>query len=254
MKKPGKILIGTSGWVYKAWHKKFYPPKEKNFLKYYSEHFLTVEINNSFYKIPTKEVFKKWHEESSDSFTFSVKLNRYITHIARFEETYDTTEKFLKNCSELKEKLGPILVQLPPFFPFKPERLESFFKDTKEILGEMGIKVRFALEPRHWSWFKKENIAKTLKILKKYNATPVYAHSDKFLDYEPDIVLPLKFVYIRLHGPKKFTASQYRAELLKPWAEKIKKWSEEGKDVYLYFNNDIHGYAIDDSKILKDLL
>lgn len=248
-----EIFIGTSGWTHKGWHKKFYPEKEKEFLKYYAGHFKTVEINNSFYHLPLKSTYKKWYGEVGPDFIFSVKLSRYITHIERLSGVKSSCERFLRRSSALKEKHGPILVQLPPFFPCKLERLKKFFKGVNEVAKKLNMEIRWAFEPRHESWFSEENIGEVLKILEENNATPVFAHSSKYPSFDPDKTKISNFVYIRLHGPVKFSSSEYRAELLKPWASRIISWSQK-YDVYLYFNNDVHGYAIDDSKTLLDLI
>ena len=253
-KNEAKIYLGTSGWTNKEWGKKFYPVREKDLLKFYAGWFKTVEINNTFYHTPPVSFFKKWHDDVPADFIFAVKLNRYLTHIERFRGTMGATRYFLTNCLVLAEKLGPILVQLPPNFPYRRERLEKFLKDAAKIETENKVKFRFALEPRHPSWFLPDKVRELKKMLKKHNSVLVFAHSDKYPGYDPEKVKAGKFVYIRLHGPEEFAASLYRASLLRPWAERIKGWNKKGKDVYLYFNNDVHAYAIDDLKTLKKML
>ncbi len=249
--KHGKIYIGTSGWMYKDWRKKFYPPETKDFLGYFSSQFNTLEINNSFYHMPKMTIFEKWYNGVPKDFVFAVKLNRYLTHTHRLKdpnEYREYLEEFLTNAAALKEKLGPILVQLPPSFKYEPERIACFMGETDKISSELKLHIRFAHEPRHPSWFTDghEEIYKTVRI------SPVFAESSRFKNYEPNKMAETEIVYLRFHGPKEFAASAY-GDSIKPWARKIKQWASEGTAVYVYFNNDIHGYAVDDASLLKNL-
>ena len=142
------IYIGTSGWNYKDWRTTFYPEKlsPKEWLAYYARHFHTVEINNSFYHLPTVAVFKKWFHEVPPHFIFSVKGSRFITHMKKLKEPHEITKKFLTHVSYLKEKLGPILFQLPPRWKVNRERLASF-------INALPQKGRYVFEFRDNSWF-----------------------------------------------------------------------------------------------------
>jgi uncharacterized protein YecE (DUF72 family) len=252
---PGKIRVGTSGWMYKAWHSKFYPAElKKDFLPYYSRHFNTVEINNSFYHLPPPRNFIKWRNETTSNFVFAVKLSRAITHAKKLIEAEEFTRAFLVNYSALGAKKGPILVQLPPSFKFDAELVAQYFRQAKKIATELGIRVRFALEVRHPSWFLDQNQTMLFDALKSVRVAPVIADSGRFPGFDPDRNSAGNFVYVRLHGPEDFAASQYAKTRLKPWAERVKKWSRSGQDVFFYFNNDVHGYAIDDARILLSLI
>lgn len=245
-----KIFIGTSGWIYKDWEGIFYPenlpPKEK--LKYFSQHFKTVEINYSFYHLPRPSTYQKWYLETPTDFIFAVKASRFITHIKKLQGIKDGWKQFLENTLFLKEKLGPILFQFPPSFKATPEtikRLEDFLNLITK--SPPGFIVRYAFEFRHKSWCQE----KIYKILKKYNVAWAIADSPRYSKTE---VTTTDFVYIRMHGPKILFASKYTKEELRNLAQKIKKWQKRGLNVYCYFNNDVCGYAIENAKELLSFL
>jgi len=231
-----KIHIGTSGWSY-DWDNFYKNTAKGKQLGFYSSQFETVEVNYSFYRLPRRSTLKKWREETPDGFLFSAKLSRYITHIKRLKSSKTAFRKFLRRVSVLKEKLGPILVQLPPNFKVDTERLDKFLKDIK---GNMSSKTpfRLAIEPRNESWFKKES----LDILKKHNTALVFSDGEKF-PYPVDEPITTNFVYIRLHGPAKIYDSKYKEKDLEKWRDKIKRWRDKNLEVYVYFDNDAHGYA-----------
>ncbi len=252
------IFIGTSGWVNKSWHDTFYPKKiKKDFLTFYATHFNSVEINTSFYHLPKKSTFEKWREETPDGFTCAVKMSRFITHIKKLKECKDPIELFLDSAVGLKQKLGVILIQLPPSFSFNKELLENFLADLQAVQKKKKLDLRYALEPRHPSWFESDkNLELTRDILQKNKMALVFAHSSVFPHYDPDEKENAfsKFIYIRFHGPKEFAASQYGTKLLKPWVKRIENWQAEEKTIFAYFNDDIHGYAIKDAMTLQKLL
>jgi len=248
MTRKGNLYIGTSGWIYSDWVGVFYPenlpPKDK--LKYFSKHFKTAEINYSFYHLPRPSTYQNWYNQTSPDFIFAVKASRFITHIKRLKGVRAAWKKFLENALELKEKLGPILFQFPPSFQATPEnieRLESFLQTT--TLDAKRYKLRFALEFRHQSWCN-NNI---YKLLRKYNAAWVIADSPRYPKAE---ILTADFTYIRMHGSQVLFASKYSEQELRALATKIKKWLKSG-DVFVYFNNDAYGYAVENAKSLLRL-
>lgn len=254
--KKGDIRIGTSGWSYK-W-KDFYPAdiQKKDYLKYFSFRFNTAEVNYSFYQLPDPGIYEKWAGETREDFRFTLKLSRYITHIKRLKEVKEYLRNFLKNAASLKEKRGPILVQLPPNFKLNTERLEHFLKSAKELDDETGMKTptRYAFEFRHGSWFEEgEERRKAVEILSSYNACFVFGHSSKY-PYPSDEPLTADFVYFRFHGPGEFAASEYGSEKLSPFADRMLKLKKQGHDVYVYFNNDVNGYATRDAHRLMGLV
>ena len=237
----GKLFIGTSGWVYSHWEEIFYPEdlQGKAKLKYFSQHFKTTEINYSFYHLPRSSTYQNWYLQTPEDFLFAVKASRFITHIKRLKGVKEAWKIFIENALNLKEKLGPILFQFPPSFRANEteiERLEDFLKlITKN-------KLRYAFEFRHQSWCDK----KVYDLLKKYKVVWVIADSSSYPKAE---VVTANFVYIRMHGSKVLFTSNYTKRELKDLAQKIKKWLKTS-NVYVYFNNDAYGYAIENAKEL----
>jgi len=250
-----KTYIGTSGWSY-DWDN-FYPQgfSANKRLSYFSRHFLTAEVNYSFYQLPRESTYEKWKKETPEDFIFALKLSRYITHIKRLSEAKDLLKTFLSRAKILGEKLGPILIQLPPNFRINPERLQAFLGEAAEIKKKLKIAdLRLAFEFRHLSWFEPSLDRKEiLKILKKHKTAFAFAHSSRH-PYPQDEPLTAGFVYFRFHGPGALFASRYGKRKLGLWAEKIEKLLKEGLDVYAYFNNDFNGYAVEDARSLIDLL
>ncbi|MCO6149655.1 DUF72 domain-containing protein [Flavobacterium sp. NRK1] len=238
----GKLYIGTSGWQYKHWRGTFYPDdiKVKDHFDYYLKHFNTVEVNASFYRIPTKETFAKWHDNVGDDFIYVIKANRYITHYNKLKDTGETLDNFLSNASELKEKLGPILFQLPPGWEVDTERLENF-------LNILPKDFRYVFEFRNNTWYNAEVDA----LLKKYNCAFCIYQLGGHLS---PIKITADFVYIRLHGPKGKYKGSYTDETLNKWADNCREWLGNNNDVYVYFDNDEKGYAAFNALRLKQLL
>lgn len=246
MNKKGKIFIGTSGWIYSHWNGIFYPEKLslKEKLLFYSKHFRTTEINYSFYHLPRKRTFKNWYNITPKNFIFSVKGSRFITHIKRLKDIKEPLKNFIENAKELKEKLGPILFQFPPSFKKEREETERF-KKFLELIKK--YKLSFAFEFRHKSWFQE----KIYNLLRKYNSALVIADSSRYPKAE---ICTTDFVYFRFHGPGSLFSSKYSKEQLEKFAQLIKKFLKEKKDIFCYFNNDFSGFAIENAKELIKLL
>ena len=239
-KRLPQIHIGTSGWIYDHWGKVFYPkecPKTK-WLEFYVTHFGTVELNASFYRLPKPQTFENWRKRTPDSFLWAVKANRFITHIKRLKDAEEPLERFHGSVEMLKEKLGPILIQLPPSLSFDEAVLSNFCQHLKG-------NYRYALEVRHPSWAQE----RAIDILRDNNiALCISDTAGRYPYIEEDTAT---FIYIRLHGSKKLYASEYSEEELEAYARKIRDWS---RDTYLYFDNDYGGYAIKNAKRLKEIL
>ena len=250
----GKLYIGTSGWSYPHWEDIFYP-KDLNSskrLEYFSQHFNTVEINYSFYHLPSKKAFFKWYNQTPDNFIFSVKLSRFITHIKRLKGVKSALNTFLERAVSLKHKLGPILVQFPPNFSWTKEnqtRLKKFFAyiNIFERRKSSHFKLKLALEFRHSSWFSPKNY----KLLRDFKAALVLSDSSVFPKAD---IITADFVYIRMHGPSSLFSSDYSKRSLQELARKITKRTQQGIDVYCYFNNDFSGFAIKNAQYLSRLL
>ncbi|PIV39861.1 MAG: DUF72 domain-containing protein [Candidatus Omnitrophica bacterium CG02_land_8_20_14_3_00__42_8] len=263
--------IGTSGFSYPHWEKGvFYPQGLARFkeLEYYSQYFQTVELNNPFYRLPATKTFQKWFQQSSPDFIFSVKVSRYITHVKKLKDCRQAWQSFISRAVKLKEKLGPILFQLPPGWPVNVQRLEDFLKilsgsfparkapgPPKKYLPQshpaalkrkLLFNYQYVFEFRHPSWFSPE----VYQLLKKYKAALCLADSAQW-PYREE--LTANFVYLRLHGSRALYSSNYTNKELKNWAGQIKKWAK-AKDVYVYFNNDACGNAIKNAQKLKKYL
>lgn len=238
----GKVYIGTSGFSYSHWGKGIFYPKDLSqtkWFEYYCQHFDTVELNVSFYRLPKKEVFVNWQKRAGKDFVFSVKGNRYITHVKKLKDCRESVKRFFQNADGIKNGKDIILWQLPPRFRANLERLESF-------LGILPKAWRHAFEFRDESWLNNS----IYELLKKRNIAVV------FQDY-PQWPITKKvttdFIYLRLHGRKKLYSSCYTENELKNWAKKIRTWTKRDLDVYTYFNNDALGYAIENVQTLKKL-
>jgi len=236
------IRIGTSGWHYDHWAGVFYPeglPKTRWF-SYYCRHFDTVEINNTFYQLPKEKTFKDWHEQAPKGFLYTVKANRYITHLKRLKDPKEPLKRFFDRVKLLQKNVGPILYQLPPNFHKNLDRLESFL----DALPKDRIAI---FEFRHKSWFSDD----TYELLDTFDAG--FCVHDM-----PDIVPPRvvtgSSIYVRFHGATGKYQGNYPKQTLKKWARWIKEHSNQVRRIYAYFNNDTHGYAIENAKTLKDQL
>ena len=234
------IYIGTSGWNYKDWRTTFYSEKlsPKEWLAYYARHFHTVEINNSFYHLPTVAVFKKWFHDTPPHFIFSVKGSRFITHMKKLKEPHEITKKFLTHVSYLKEKLGPILFQLPPRWKVNRERLASF-------INALPQKGRYVFEFRDNSWFTDA----VFMLLEKNNIA--FCVHDMMGSSCPSLMTG-SFAYMRFHGTLLKYDGKYSHDQLMKWRSFIQECHKKG-DVYIYFNNDTHGYAIQNAQEMKVL-
>lgn len=242
MKANDNVYIGTSGWHYKHWKGPFYPEKtqESEFLNRYAEHFLTVEINNSFYNLPEAKTLRQWRDRVPKGFIFSVKASRYITHMKKLKDPKKSLSVLFKRLRSLGDKMGPILFQLPPKWNINTDRLNAFLK-------ALPPDRRYTFEFRNESWFERE----------VFNA--LSEHKTAFCIYElAGHVSPLEvttdFVYIRLHGPDGAYEGSYSTRTLKDWAGNISDWTEDGKTVYCYFDNDQNGFATKNALKLREIL
>ncbi len=239
----GKIHIGTSGWHYKHWLGLFYPAKlsAREMLGYYSQHFHTVEINNSFYHLPGASTFERWRQTTPSHFLFAVKGSRFITHMKKLTDPARSTVKFFEGADRLEKKLGPILFQLPPRWHLNLERLSEF-------LEALPANQRYSFEFRDESW----HVGEVYALLRKHNAAfCIFDLAGK----ETDLEITANFTYVRFHGPVEARyAGSYSNQALTKWARRLRDWQDELKNVYVYFNNDVGGHAISNAKQLQDLV
>lgn len=244
--------IGTSGWHYSDWIGLFYPPEIKGYneLRFHSKHFNTVENNSSFYHIAQESTYQTWFKMTPDHYKFSIKLNKHITHIRRLELDDDTREKvryILSTTQVLKNKLGAIVIQLPASFKYDLKKLDTFVNFFTREVKKQEYKFDVAIEFRNKYWFVDE----VYSLLKKYNVALVAGQSSRYPEVRH---VTADSAYIRMHGPEKLFASKYTREQLEDWADYIRKISPQVKSVYVYFNNDFYGYAIDNAKELMNVL
>ena len=229
--------IGTSGYHYDHWQPVFYPtglPKQKWF-DYYAEIFDTVEINNTFYKLPKSETFDLWRERSFKGFQYALKFSRYGTHMKKLKSPSQIIRTFLSRAERLKSFLGPILVQLPPHWGADPKRLKGF-------LREAPASHRWAIEFRDPDWLREE----VYNVLHSYNAA-LCIH-DMLKDHPK--LLTTDWTYLRFHGNG--YSGSYSRESLSTWARWIDDRLANGNDVYAYFNNDAEGNAVKDALSLRE--
>ncbi|MFO7975679.1 MAG: DUF72 domain-containing protein [Candidatus Hydrogenedentota bacterium] len=236
----GELRVGTSGYQYDHWKGVFYPNglSKNEWFEHYASHFDTVEINNTFYNLPQAATFDTWRDRAPNGFRYVLKFSRYGTHMKKLKDPEASLGVFLERAERLKAFLGPILVQLPPHWKCAPERLDAF-------LAAAPKRHRWAVELRDTSWLCEETYA----VLRKHGAA-LCIH-DMIPDH-PE-VLTATWTYLRFHGPQHTRKYQgeYPHQTLKGVATRIRGYLDSGKDVYAYFNNDQHGYAVKNALQLR---
>jgi uncharacterized protein YecE (DUF72 family) len=266
------VRVGISGWRYEPWRGVFYPEglAQRRELEYCGRHFPTVEINGSFYSLQRPEYYEQWYRETPPGFVFAVKGSRYITHMLRLTNIERPLANFFASgILALEDKLGPFLWQFPEMFRFNAERLESFFRllprtsaqalalarrRDARMTGRSRLAIgadrplRHAVEIRHPSFVNDDFIS----LLKRFGVGLVVADTagrwPKLFDVTAD------FVYVRLHGDVKIYTSGYGPRALAEWARRIRAWHRAGRDVYVYFDNDVKVKAPFDALALMDRL
>jgi len=237
-----KYYIGCSGWHYDHWRVLYYPeglPKSK-WLQFYAKQFSSVELNNSFYHLPSEKAFVTWRESSPDNFVFAVKVSRFITHIKRLRNLGSAVENFLSRACLLQDKLGPLLYQLPPNMKRNDELLKDF-------LSSLPRKYQHVFEFRHKSWLDDS----VFRILQQYNAGLCVFDMPGF-SCPP--MATADFAYLRFHGSKSLYSSCYSDEELSQWAKKIAHLDKKVKAVYIYFNNDAEAFAVKNALTLTKFI
>jgi len=242
MEKKGLFHIGTSGWHYDHWRGPFYPENLKpgDYLGFYRQQFHTVEINNSFYRLPSEKALTDWRKAVPPGFIFAVKGSRYITHMKKLTDPEQSLAPLLERIQLLGDRLGPILFQLPPRWQFNEERLASF-------LAALPRNYRYALEFRDPSWLND----KACRLLREHGAALcIYEFAGRISPRE----VTADFVYIRLHGPGGAYQGRYDRETLAEWARTISTWAGRGLPVFCYFDNDEAGFAAQNALELQEML
>ena len=237
-----KIHIGCSGWIYKDWRGRFYPQDmpSKKWFAFYAETFDTVEINNSFYRLPPPAIFEKWRDQAPDSFCYAVKASRYLTHNLKLKDAQDSLDRILGNARHLKPRLGPILYQLPPRWRFNRDRLDQFL----QLLPKDLVHV---IEFRDESWQTEEALA----LLDAYGVG--------FCTHDmPGMKVRRwasgKAAYVRFHGGVGKYHGRYPDEILQGWADWMIAQAAAGRPVWAYFNNDYEAHAVHDALTLRSMV
>jgi uncharacterized protein YecE (DUF72 family) len=237
-----RIHIGTSGWYYKHWRGLFYSHEMSaaDMLTHYVKEFDTVEINNTFYALPAPDTPRKWREKTPPDFMFAVKASRFLTHVKRLKDSQEALDRFLAVIEPLAEKSGPILFQLPPRWKSNAERLESF-------LASLPSNRQYSFEFRDPSWHH----AQIYDLLRKYNVAFCLTNKG---DQDSSIEVTANFTYVRFHGGAPELRGNYTMESLQRWRQRIDLWRNELTDIYVYFNNDWEGFALNNARELKQML
>jgi uncharacterized protein YecE (DUF72 family) len=235
------VHVGCSGWVYPHWRELFYPKEvpQRAWLGYYAEHFDTVEINNTFYRLPQASAVEGWVQNSPPGFEFAVKVSRYMTHIKRLTMVEAGMKRFREPLGELveTEKLGPLLWQFPP----------NFHRDLERLTGALAALPpgRHAFEFRHESWFTDE----VYDLLRKHGVALVIGDESSRWISTPH-VRTSDWTYLRFHHGRRGRNGNYSAAEIETWARRIAQWRRD-TEVYAYFNNDWQGFAIQNARLLK---
>ena len=235
------MVIGTSGWQYRDWRGRLYPQgvPQRRWLEHYAERYLTVENNNSFYRLPPRETFESWRERTPDDFVMAVKASRYLTHVLRLRDPAEPVARLLGAASGLGRKLGPVLLQLPPTLKADAGALDACleaFQTAAAALG--GQRLRVAVEPRHETWWTEQ----TRRVLTSRDAALCWA------DRCGRPITPLwrtaSWAYLRFHEGTAKPWPRYGSQALRSWVTRLTEaWPDED-DVYVYFNNDHGGAAV----------
>jgi len=231
--------IGCSGWQYKHWRGDFYPAglPQSRWFAHYALTFDTVEINNSFYRLPPPETFDKWREQAPPHFQYAIKASRFLTHMKKLKDPENPLARFFANATHLGRHLGPVLYQLPPRFPVDLDRLARF-------LEALPTANRHTVEFRDTSWYDE----RVYELLRRHDVSlclhDMEGSATGMLSVGP-------FVYVRFHHGTKRYGGRYPDRRLDEWAEWLAARHADGLDVFAYFNNDTGGHAPRDAVRLR---
>ena len=236
------MRIGCSGWIYKHWRGLFYPEKlpVKRWFAFYAEEFDTVEINNSFYRLPKPETFEAWRRQAPPGFCYAVKANRFLTQAKKLKDCAEPIERQMRSFNALKPALGPILYQLPPRFKVNLERLAGFL----ELLPKDVTNI---FEFRDKSWYTDE----VFRLLERHRAG--FCAHDMPGSRSPKLAIG-SVAYLRFHGGEGKYWGRYSDECLLDWADWVVARAREGQPVWAYFNNDMEAHAIHDAQTLRSMV
>ncbi|HEY9899091.1 MAG TPA: DUF72 domain-containing protein [Pantanalinema sp.] len=237
----GRCRIGTSGWAYPHWRGRFYPGAlaPGSWLEYYARHFDTVEINRTFYRLPTPEAAAAWARAVPEGFCFAIKASRYLTHLKKLKDPAPALARLYAAIAPLGDKQGPVLYQLPPRWGFDPGRLEGFLAALPE--GPCAVEFR---DP---SWYRPE----AYRLLERFGVA-LCASSFPGLPMAWEVTGGIG--YVRLHGTEVAYGDRYERKALTAIARRIRAMLRRGLDVYAYFDNDAEAFAVENARELRELL
>jgi uncharacterized protein YecE (DUF72 family) len=235
------ILVGTCGWQYRHWRGLLYPPDvpQKRWLERYAGLYGTVENDGTFYRLPARETFADWRARTPDDFVMAIKASRYLTHIRRLRDPAEPVQRLMQAAAGLGDRLGPVLLQLPPTLTADVARLDECLAEFGRAAA--GRPLRVAVEPRHPSWWTEE----TRQVLAAHGAALCWA------DRRGRPLTPLwrtaDWGYLRMHEGAARPWPRYGARSLRSWLDRVAACWPDTEPVYVYFNNDQFGAAIEDS-------
>ncbi len=237
-----QVRVGCSGWQYKHWRGDFYPAglPQAQWFAHYARTFDTVEINNSFYRLPEGETFARWRAQASPGFLYAVKASRFLTHMKKLKDPEEPIFRFFDRADHLGPRFGPVLYQLPPRWPLNLERFEHF-------LAALPKRRWQAVEFRETSWYDE----RVFELLRRYKVA-LCLHDMQGSATGTMIVGP--FIYVRFHHGTEKYGGRYEDDRLDDWAEWLAARSRDGLDVFAYFNNDVGGHAPRDALRLRERL
>lgn len=236
------VFIGTSGWNYDHWGDFYAGVKKADRLSHYAGVFNGVEVNASYYRLQERSTFEKWREQVPADFRFAIKANRYLVQNRKLKEPEEPVHKEKERADALGDQLGAVLWQLPASLERNLERLAHF-----AAVVTKHWPVQHTVEFRHSSWFEDD----TADCLRKHNIA--VCQSDA-ADWPLWQAVTADFVYIRLHGHTRTYYSAYSSASLERWAEGIREWLRDGRDVFVFFDNDAEGAAPKDAQKLRELV
>jgi uncharacterized protein YecE (DUF72 family) len=256
------LYVGTSGWQYRDWRGRFYPKgvPARRWLEHYAARFATVEVNNTFYRLPPPTTFAQWAARVPDDFTIGVKASRYLTHYKRLREPDEPVARLLEHARPLGKRLGPVLVQLPPDLRIALDDLDATLRafagrrqrsDRRERSAESTDqdRIRVAVEPRHASWF----VPELVDVLQSHGAALCLA--DRRSRPSTPLWRTTDWTYVRFHSGLATPSPCYGEQALASWVKRIRElWADPARnDVYAYFNNDTGGCAVRDAIVFARL-
>ena len=243
--RPRSVRIGCSGGNYASWKDELYEGRPARlWLEHYARHFDTVEVNNTFYRLPNTSAVANWERTAPPGFTFALKVSRYLTHIKRLTELGAGLQRFFDRIEPLlrSPKLGPLLWQLPPNFQRDDERL----RNALATMAADGL--RHCVEFRHPSWF----VPETYEALREHGVALVIGDRPEVKAFQAE-VFTADWTFVRFHYGSRGRRGNYSEGELREWTSKFRQWREE-VDVFVYFNNDWEVFAVRNALRMKELL